>query len=153
MRPQDLPVTHRRDPTHGLSQRSPARIVPAVSARADRLQQKLEEFALSLPGAWPDSPWGDSVVKVGKKIFVFLGNTEPGITVKLPDSAGHGLSLPGASKPGYGLGKHGWVNIPLAGLSAHDREVLIDFVEESYRAVAPKTLIKQLDQQIASDTG
>ena len=106
---------------------------------------KLEEFALGLPEAWPDSPWGDSVIKVAKKIFVFVGHADPGITVKLPESADHGLSLPGASKPGYGLGAHGWVSIPLTGLSAADADVLFDFVEESYRAVAPKKLVKELD--------
>jgi predicted DNA-binding protein (MmcQ/YjbR family) len=113
--------------------------------RAVELLETLEAFALSLPDAWADSPWGDSVVKVGKKIFVFLGQAEPGITVKLPDTADHALSLPGASKPGYGLGNHGWVSLPLAGLSREDGEVLLDFVEESYRAVAPKKLVKQLD--------
>ena len=31
-----------------------------------------------------------------------------------------------------------------------ERDVLIDFVEESYRAVATKTLIKRLDAEIAA---
>ena len=35
--------------------------------------QLLREFALTLPGAWEDFPWGDTVIKVRKKIFVFLG--------------------------------------------------------------------------------
>lgn len=110
------------------------------------LRDRLEAFALSLPEAWADSPWGDSVVKVAKKIFVFLGDpAEPRITVKLPDTREHALSLPGASLPGYGLGYHGWVTVPLGGLDGDDAEVLFDFVEESYRAVAPKRLVKQLD--------
>lgn len=116
--------------------------------RAAKLLKGVHDFALGLPEAWPDTPWGDTVVKVGKKIFVFVGSgAEPGITVKLPESADHGLSLPGASKPGYGLGAHGWVSIPLLGLSAADGEVLYDFVEESYRTIAPKKLVKLLDEQ------
>lgn len=118
--------------------------------RAVKRLAEIERFALEFPEAWLDTPWGDSVVKVAKKIFVFLsppGSDDPGITVKLPESAEHGLSLPGAVKPGYGLGAHGWVTIPLAKLSAADAEVLFDFVEESYRAVAPKKLVKQLDVQ------
>jgi predicted DNA-binding protein (MmcQ/YjbR family) len=109
---------------------------------------ELEQFALALPEAWADTPWGDRVVKVAKKIFVFLsseGSDRPGLTVKLPESHDHGLSFEGAVLPGYGLGKHGWVTIYVDGVPKQERDVLFDFVEESYRAVAPKTLVKRLD--------
>jgi predicted DNA-binding protein (MmcQ/YjbR family) len=114
------------------------------------LQRSLEEFALSFPEAWSDTPWdGDQVTKVRKKIFAFYGTAEsPGLTVKLPDSAEHALSFTGAEPTGYGLGRHGWVSIPIGGVAAQDAEVLYDFVEESYRAVAPKTLVKQLEQEL-----
>ena len=36
-------------------------------------RDSLLEFALSLPEAHEDHPWGETVVKVRKKIFVFLG--------------------------------------------------------------------------------
>ncbi|HUG00110.1 MAG TPA: MmcQ/YjbR family DNA-binding protein [Ilumatobacter sp.] len=115
----------------------------------------VEKFALSLPEAWSDEPWGDSVVKVRKKIFVFLGTVDGdpatgAISVKLTDSLDHGRSIPGAAPVGYGLGKHGWTYVPFAGLGETEGDVLFDFVEESYRAVAPKTLVKQLDAR--SDT-
>jgi predicted DNA-binding protein (MmcQ/YjbR family) len=107
----------------------------------------LEKFALSLPEAWADAPWGDRVVKVAKKIFVFLSGPDaeqPGMTVKLPESRDHGLSFEGSQLPGYGLGKSGWVTIRIAGVPEEERDVLFDFVEESYRAVAPKSLVKKL---------
>ena len=44
-------------------------------SKSSELMASLKTFALGLPGAWPDNPWGDSVVKVGKKIFVFLGDS------------------------------------------------------------------------------
>jgi predicted DNA-binding protein (MmcQ/YjbR family) len=121
---------------------------------ADAVIASLEEFAMSLPEAWIDTPWGDRVVKVGKKIFLFIsspGSERAVCTVKLPDSNDHGLSYPDASPTGYGLGKHGWVTIPVDGVPDEEREVLFDFVEESYRAVATKTLVKRLDAQIADD--
>lgn len=110
---------------------------------------ELEAFALSFPEAWIDTPWGDKVVKVGTKIFVFLSANEGDdavATVKLPESRDHALSYPYASPTRYGLGKHGWVTIPLAGVPVEEQEVLLDFVEESYRAVAPKKLVKRIDE-------
>jgi predicted DNA-binding protein (MmcQ/YjbR family) len=116
--------------------------------------EQLEEFALSLPETWPDSPWGDRVVKVRKKIVVFLNGPEserPVVTVKVPESHDHALSYPEAVPTGYGLGKHGWVTLFVDTIPVEEREVLFDFVEESYRAVATKTLVKTLDAQLAGE--
>jgi predicted DNA-binding protein (MmcQ/YjbR family) len=113
----------------------------------------LEEFALSLPEAWPDQPWGDRVVKVGKKIFLFVSGPDSErsvITAKLPESRDHALSYPDAAPTRYGLGKHGWVTVYVDRVPVEEREVLFDFVEESYRAVATKTLVKRLDAEIAA---
>jgi len=115
----------------------------------------LAEFALSLPAAWPDTPWGDRVTKVGKKIFLFVSGPEserPVVTVKVPDSRDHALSYPEAFPTRYGLGKHGWVTIFVDTVPEEEREVLLDFVEESYRAVATKTLVKRLDAGIADQS-
>jgi predicted DNA-binding protein (MmcQ/YjbR family) len=113
-----------------------------------------EKFALGLPGAWPDTPWGDRVVKVGKKIFLFVSGPDasrPVITVKLPESRDHALAYPEAFPTRYGLGKHGWVTVFVDTVPLDERDVLIDFVEESYRAVATKTLVRRLDAEIAAD--
>lgn len=113
---------------------------------AAELRESVRSFALGLPEAWEDFPWGDCVIKVRKKIFVFLSSPEsdsPGFCVKLtdPDQHAHALSLPGAELPGYGLGKHGWVNVPFTP-GATPLDLLHDWTEESYRAVAPKSLLK-----------
>ena len=35
-------------------------------------------YCLAKPGAWRDEPWeGDTVAKVGSKIFAFLGSDAP----------------------------------------------------------------------------
>ena len=111
--------------------------------------ESLEAFALALPGAFTDMPWeGDVVAKVGKKIFVFFGSGEPAaISVKLPESAAHALTIDGAVPTSYGLGKHGWVTVPVGGSGAPSdmAELLEDWIEESYRTIAPKRLVADLD--------
>lgn len=108
---------------------------------------RLREFALSLPGAWEDFPWGETVVKVGKKVFVFLGHSEDaavGCSVKLPESGTEVLGLPFTSPTGYGLGKGGWVTASFAPGQAVPVDLLCEWIEESYRAIAPKRLVAQL---------
>ena len=112
------------------------------------VRRKLLKFALSLPQAYEDHPWEEDVAKVGKKIFVFLGVGENpatmAMTVKLTDSREQALMAPGAEPTGYGLGRAGWVTIPLRDTTP-PVEVLTDWVEESYRTVAPKRLVAELD--------
>jgi predicted DNA-binding protein (MmcQ/YjbR family) len=105
-------------------------------------------FALGFPEAWQDEPWdGDVVAKVGKKIFVFFGTgAEPSVGVKLPQSAEQALLSDAVTPMGYGLGKWGWVVVRIDGREAPERGVIEDWIEESYRAVAPKKLIAQLPQ-------
>jgi predicted DNA-binding protein (MmcQ/YjbR family) len=118
-----------------------------VSCRAvvAGVRDKVREFALSLPGAFEDHPWGEDVVKVSGKIFVFLGGSaSKRMTVKLEESHAHALSIEGAERSGYGLGASGWVTVPLRadGITI---ALLRDWVEESYRIVAPKRLVDELD--------
>ncbi|MEV0179150.1 hypothetical protein AB0I54_07565 [Streptomyces sp. NPDC050625] len=44
-----------------------------------------------------------------------------------------------------GLGRAGWVRIPLQEPGAPAAGLLCDWVEESYRVIAPKRLIAELD--------
>jgi predicted DNA-binding protein (MmcQ/YjbR family) len=121
-------------------------------ARPKLTRERLTEFALGLTGAWLDHPWDEDVVKVGKKIFVFLGledMPELLVTVKLDDSHDQALAVPGAEPTGYGLGRSGWVSIPLRDTTP-PLGVLQDWVDESYRRVAPKKLVSELDR---SQTG
>ncbi|MFD8289868.1 MmcQ/YjbR family DNA-binding protein [Streptomyces lavendulae] len=120
---------------------------------AVRKWETVRAFALGLPEAAEEHPWGpeDAVVKVNKKIFVFLGNADgpepPGLSVKLKDEAlhGHAMTAPGAAPTGYGLGRAGWVSVPLGEKGAPSAEVLCEWVEESYRTVALKRQVRELD--------
>jgi predicted DNA-binding protein (MmcQ/YjbR family) len=117
------------------------------------VRRKVLAFALSLPGTYEDHPWEEDVAKVAKKIFVFLGVESGaeryGMTVKLRDSLEQALTIPGAEPTGYGLGRAGWVTIPFKDTTP-PVDVLTDWVEESYRIVAPKRLVAELDARMAS---
>jgi predicted DNA-binding protein (MmcQ/YjbR family) len=116
---------------------------------ADR-RARTREFALSLPNATEDFPWGERVAKVNGKVFVFLGRDEGSgrrmITVKLVESHAHALTIEGAAPTGYGLGRAGWVNVPVRAEGV-TLDLLRDWVEESYRIVAPKRLVAELDRR------
>jgi len=107
-------------------------------------------FALSLPEAYEDHPWGESVAKIRGKVFVFFGPADSTrLTVKLVESHGHALSIDGAEPTGYGLGRAGWMTVPLAA-EGMTGDLLRDWIEESYRIVAPKRLVAELDKAAAS---
>jgi predicted DNA-binding protein (MmcQ/YjbR family) len=113
------------------------------------IAEALRTYALSLPGAVEEFPWGDRVVKVNKKIFVFLGRAEDGpfgMSVKLPVSGEAALGLPYATPTAYGLGKAGWVSLRFSPGDRPDVAPLRRYIEESYRAVAPKKLLKLLPE-------
>jgi len=112
----------------------------------DRIRTKLLAFALTLPEAVEEHPWGETAVKVRKKAFVFFGGhpTLDLITVKLDESNGHALSIDGVDPSGYGLGKSGWVTIRVDAPGL-DHDLLCEWIEESYRIVAPKRLVAALD--------
>jgi predicted DNA-binding protein (MmcQ/YjbR family) len=117
-------------------------------ASRKELHRQVVAYALSLPGAWEDQPWNETVAKVGKKVFAFFGDPDgeygPGMTVKLYESHDGAVGVPGAEEAGYGLGRSGWVTIQF-GPKTPSLGVLTDWVEESYRLVAPKRLAQELD--------
>lgn len=110
--------------------------------------EALRTFALGFPEAREDFPWGERVAKVKDKVFVFLGRDDEdewGVTVKLPSSGLIALGLPFCSPTGYGLGKSGWVTAKFTGKDKPPLEMLRKWIDESYRAVAPKQLVAKLD--------
>lgn len=113
-----------------------------------RIADAVRAFAFGLPEAWEDHPWGESVAKVGSKVFVFFGMPDVDhvlrFTVKLPHSNDDALALPFTKPAGYGLDRGRWVTVT-APLDAPE-DLLRAWIEESYRAVAPKRLVAHLDE-------
>src|SRR4051794_4737347 len=111
-----------------------------------KAEATLRAYALGFPQAVEEFPWGERVIKVGGKIFAFLGQIEARlrVAVKLPVSAEMALTLPFAEPTGYGLGRAGWVTARFAQGDDVPIDLLREWIAQSYRAVAPKKLLKAI---------
>jgi predicted DNA-binding protein (MmcQ/YjbR family) len=117
------------------------------SRSSDAVLKRIRAFGLAYPGAHTKSPWpGHLDLAVNDKTFAYLSlEGEPfHISCKLPHSASVALMLPFAKPTAYGLGKSGWVSAEFPD-DALDVEMLEAWIDESYRAQAPKKLVARLD--------
>jgi predicted DNA-binding protein (MmcQ/YjbR family) len=110
--------------------------------------QALRDFAMRYPLATEDHPWGETAIKVKGKVFVFLSRHEGMFraTVKLPISGPTALGMTFAEPTGYGLGKHGWVTAAFARKDRIPLDLIREWIEESYRAVAPKSVLAMIER-------
>ena len=110
-------------------------------------EEVLRQFALKFPEATEDHPWDHIAIKVKGKVFVFLSGPVNlfNVTCKLPSSGRMALALPFATPTGYGLGKSGWVTASFKPGDPIPLDRMAEWIEESYRAVAPKKLVAAWD--------
>ncbi len=117
------------------------------AARA-KILEELRAFGLTYPGAHLKSPWPNHEdLAVNDKTFAYLSvSASPfSISCKLPSSSSVALLLPFVKPTGYGLGKSGWVSAELGEDDDVDVDMFKEWIDESYRAQAPKRLVAQLD--------
>jgi predicted DNA-binding protein (MmcQ/YjbR family) len=120
---------------------------PPTAAHA-KAEAKLREFALAYPEATEQFPWGERAIKVCDKTFLFMradGNGL-GLSTKLPESRDFALTHTFAASTGYGLGKAGWVSASFPRGTRPPISLLCEWIDESYRAIAPKRLVKLLPE-------
>lgn len=121
--------------------------MPKLSVK--QAEQRLIKFALTYPEAVLEHPWGHDAVKVNGRMFATFGGEEGGyrefsLSVKLPISSEMAVTLSWVEPSGYGLGKSGWVTARLKPGSDFDLETMKGWIDQSYRAIAPKRLVKSL---------
>ena len=125
----------RRPPSRPRARRDPL----------DAAEAALRSQGLAYPEVTEEFPWGHRALKVRGRAFVFMSREEGlSLSVKLPSSCHVALDLPFTEPTGYGLARSGWVT---ARFTRGDRVpvgILALWLEESYRAVAPKRVVAQL---------
>lgn len=104
----------------------------------------LRKAALGYPEVAEEFPWDHHAYKTpNKKAFLFLSGRADGgfsCSMKLPYRNEEALKLRGAEPTGYGMAKSGWVTFVYSGKAKPPTAKLIDYLDESWRAVAPKKL-------------
>ena len=118
------------------------------TAKSDAILKRLRAFGLAYPGTNTKSPWPGHVdLAVNDKTFAYLSvEGQPlKISCKLPRSSDLALELPFVTPTAYGLGKSGWVTAQFAAGDTPPLDMLEAWLDESYRAQAPKKLVAALD--------
>ncbi len=113
----------------------------------DPVHDRLLAIVTKLPGAYEDRPWGSVHCKVDGKIFVGWervddGEMRIGVRVSIDDQRRLVKTDPRFSIAKY-VGRYGGVDMRL-GKSPDWREIE-RFIVASYRIIAPKTRVKELD--------
>ena len=119
-----------------------------MTGKSDAVLRELRAWGLTFPGAHRKSPWPEhDDLAVNDKTFAYLPTDgQPfSLSCKLPYTGYEALQRAYASPTGYGLGKSGWVSFSPTEDQIPDIAQLKEWVEESYRAQAPKRLVKELD--------
>jgi len=114
-----------------------------VKDESGKIADELRAFGLRYPGAHTKSPWpGHLDLAVKDKTFAYVSVAgEPlKVSCKLPHSAESALSLPFTEPTPYGLGKSGWVTAYFPEDGPVPVELLREWIDESYRAQAPKRM-------------
>jgi predicted DNA-binding protein (MmcQ/YjbR family) len=122
-----------------------------MTSKSAAIVEQLRAWGLTLPGAHRKSPWPEHYdLAVKDKTFAYLpGKGKPfSLSCKLPYTGYEALQLPFAQPTAYGLGKSGWVSFSPSEDQIPHFDQLRAWVEESYRAQAPRKLVKQLDERI-----
>ena len=111
-----------------------------------KIAEQLRKKALSYPETKEDHPWGETAVKVKGKTFLFMRQEGDSLSLscKLPQSRDMAVDLPFAQPTGYGLGKSGWITASFEKGDDPPVDLLLAWLDESFRAVAPKKLSASL---------
>jgi predicted DNA-binding protein (MmcQ/YjbR family) len=108
--------------------------------------RELFEYSAAKPDAKLDHPWGDTVFKVGGKIFVYLGRNAVGVK-PYPEELELLLGRPDVSPSPY-IGRFGWITLRI-----EDDDTLAlakSLIDDTYEQIAAKTKRKREREKAAA---
>jgi predicted DNA-binding protein (MmcQ/YjbR family) len=93
--------------------------------------ERIQAHCLAKPGAFEDYPWGETVWKVGGKMFGAFGSEGLGVKSTLEKQAAL-IQHPNIEVAAY-VGKHGWVTVYVR--DEDTLELALELIDESYDLV------------------
>jgi hypothetical protein len=110
--------------------------------------QTLREIALAYPESSETTSCNKAAFKAGKKSFLFVGQKEDSYNVmlKLGDSLDEATLLESKRPENFNVGKGGWTTLRFPLTDSPDGDLFDRWIEESYRLLATKTLVRELDE-------
>lgn len=114
---------------------------------SNELADHLGRVALSYPGVETGPSCNNMAYKAAGKAFVFVGVRPDRCEVRLKLGASYAEAerLAAASPSVWEAGKFGWVKVTLPNGEGAPDGLLERWLEESYRLLAKKTLVRELD--------
>jgi hypothetical protein len=119
----------------------PTRPDPAQVLRQRALQYPEAEEGIACEGTALEK----RTIRARGKAFLFLGAADA--MLKLSASLPEATALAAAEPGRYEVGAHGWATISFGDVASLPVEVLLRWVDESYRLLAPKKLVAELSEK------
>lgn len=109
----------------------------------------LRHFALKLPEVEEGSSCVNRAFRARGKAFAYLGMKADRykLMIKLTDSLARAKELQNERPDAYQVGKHGWTTIWLPHTERGPKGMLERWIEESYRALVPPSLVERLPKR------
>jgi predicted DNA-binding protein (MmcQ/YjbR family) len=107
---------------------------------------RLRKLCVPLPGVTEQRDgFGHTTLRVGKKSFAILGEQDgiPSLALKADLHTQAALVKRSAFYKTPYVGQHGWVSVD-GGVKELDWATIEEILNDAYRAIAPKKLLKQL---------
>jgi hypothetical protein len=111
---------------------------------AHPISEQLRAVALALPETTEGTSCVNRAFKVRKKNFLFIGEKDGSVRLMLK-LAGSLDDAEAMADPRVTVGTHGWTTLCFSPAEPLDTALLAAWVRESYSALAPKAVLKQLD--------
>ena len=108
----------------------------------------IHDYAMNLPEVVDTDSCNKTAYKAGKKSFLFVGIKDDSynVMVKLYESLEQAEAFAKENPENCTVGTHGWTTLKFPSDEGLEDDVLRAWIEESFRLLAPKSLVTKLEE-------